>query len=324
MSTQINVTVDQGGLLEQNRQQVTANRQSAIDGSKAEQVSQEAEQKRSQRLEAEGLNADGTPKDTNYRLIRIDRKPGANRNNPKKVYFGPRYAAVDTPSGIYLNKNYLLDSIKKRGPGLNPSTIQANRFYYRVQTYNIVGGFLDSSIVAGEQSPPGGAPALRLIGNGGQANIYPVQNASTNIGIIDRAVTYECYIRQANLPEFQLQMGTFSFAVDEFGSTLSYASPSGSLENVSVPLSTTNFEQWAHLALVFSKGKYNFYYNGVRKSLIEIMPNDPSGYLSFDTLLFGRELLGYDQTIWISSVRVVNKALYRSLSFTPPLSSAIR
>lgn len=53
MSTQINITVDRGGLLQRNRQQATANRQAAIEGQQRQQLQRQAEQQRRERLQQE-------------------------------------------------------------------------------------------------------------------------------------------------------------------------------------------------------------------------------------------------------------------------------
>lgn len=60
MSTRINVSVDRGGLLQRNRQQTTANRQAALDAQQQLRLQADADEKRAQRLAAEGRAPDGT------------------------------------------------------------------------------------------------------------------------------------------------------------------------------------------------------------------------------------------------------------------------
>ena len=84
MTTQINVTVDRGGLLERNKQQTNANRQARLEQDAQSATEAEAQQKRTERLAADGLNADGTPKASNYpKTQRVNQQPAANRSGIK-------------------------------------------------------------------------------------------------------------------------------------------------------------------------------------------------------------------------------------------------
>jgi hypothetical protein len=62
MSTQINVTVDSGGLSEQARQQQAAARQAQLEKERTRNTEAEATEKREARLEREGVGLDGQPR----------------------------------------------------------------------------------------------------------------------------------------------------------------------------------------------------------------------------------------------------------------------
>lgn len=59
MTTQINVAVDSGGLLERSRQQQAANRQAFVEGKQRTSAEQTGTEQRQERLTAEGRNANG-------------------------------------------------------------------------------------------------------------------------------------------------------------------------------------------------------------------------------------------------------------------------
>lgn len=80
MTTQINVTVDSGGLLERSRQQQTANRQAFAEGEQRTSAEQTGTEQRQKRLTAEGRNANGDLfPGRRPQLNRYRQEPAANR-----------------------------------------------------------------------------------------------------------------------------------------------------------------------------------------------------------------------------------------------------
>ena len=148
MGTQINVTVDRGGLLERNKQQTNANRQARLEQDAQSDTEAEAQQKRTERLAADGLNADGTPKVSSYpKTQRADPQPAAFRTG-SKVYMGPLYAPVEVSEtdpvvsieepnlagalyitgGNRIGYSFVIDDVRVKGPA---PALTSNRGFYR-------------------------------------------------------------------------------------------------------------------------------------------------------------------------------------------------
>lgn len=80
MSTSINVSVDRGGLLQRNRQQIIANRQSELDRSGTEQAVATGAEQREQRLAALGVTETGAPAGSSVTpQLEKQQQPGAYR-----------------------------------------------------------------------------------------------------------------------------------------------------------------------------------------------------------------------------------------------------
>ena len=87
MSTQINVTVDSGGLSDKARQLQTAARQAQLEKERTINLSAEALDKRVAAQAAKGLSPDGLPLyGTSFKQTEIERRPAANRSDAAPAF----------------------------------------------------------------------------------------------------------------------------------------------------------------------------------------------------------------------------------------------
>jgi hypothetical protein len=91
MSTRINIAVDNGGLLNRNAQQTSANRQAKLESDRTLSLSAEAVDARIAAQAAKGLPVDGRPLYGNNvsRIRRIDQEPAAFRSGYGALLAGP-------------------------------------------------------------------------------------------------------------------------------------------------------------------------------------------------------------------------------------------
>lgn len=142
MSTSINVSVDRGGLLQRNRQQIIANRQSELDRSGTEEAVATAAEQREQRLAALGVTETGAPVGSSVapRVAR-EQKPSAFRSGVPTLSCGPYVKETIRPeTNPTLNqqqKYFVFDSFVKRNrlyvaSDLIPKTVylKSNDSYY--------------------------------------------------------------------------------------------------------------------------------------------------------------------------------------------------
>jgi hypothetical protein len=93
MSTQINVTVGSGGLIDKARQLQTAARQAQLEKERQQRLEVQGTEQRTAKLEAEGRAADGSPLySPSFRQPEIERRPAANRQ--QTFNYGQGYFTV--------------------------------------------------------------------------------------------------------------------------------------------------------------------------------------------------------------------------------------
>lgn len=159
MSTQVNITVDRGGLLQRNRQQATANRQAAIEGQQRQQLQRQAEQQRRERLQQEANER------ARRRRNFVREEPAANRN-----------AALAGQLLLVPTKNYASESIgipvlTKGVPGLQP----ANTVFFRRNLANT------TDFIFRQDGGPAGASYLEASYN------FEVNASAINLATLDPA-----------------------------------------------------------------------------------------------------------------------------------------
>lgn len=324
MSTNINISVDRGRLLNQNRQQTAANRQAHLDKERRQVVEQEGSDARDERLAQEGNRADGTTDNNPYTVAAVDSKTGAQRKRSKPIYFGPKYAPYSTtqifPYRVDTTKYFLIDSSAKRGPGLGNQVLQANRWYYKTIDYAwdaAAGGEFAITEIE-ETGGPNEAPALVSRGNGQSIDVYSQTEIGSNtntIGINRPAMTYECFIKLNNVNTTAFNTGALTLNILDADSYVEYInSNSNSVQNVPLSATVFDFASWTHLAIVWQSETYSIYIGGVL--VLSISMPETIGYLKLGRLLFANTYTGLAR-LSVSSMRIVDRAVYRE-PFAPP------
>lgn len=138
MSTQINVRVDRGGLLQRNRQQTTANRQAATEEEQRQQLQRQAEQQRRERLQQE------TPERARRRLSFVREEPAANRFAASVLAMGPFVEPTtllySDASVSYETNYFVLDGFAKKYRGFSAdSLLYQDRAIYFMKNYLTIG-----------------------------------------------------------------------------------------------------------------------------------------------------------------------------------------
>lgn len=319
MSTQINVTVDQGGLLKRSRQQTTANRMAQQERAREAQISKDVTPKIEIQEYNKLLNSVG-----NIRKSRTAPEILAKRTGNKKVLFAPSYQPiVETqtfPELTLQTKYFLIDDTVRKGAATGGVTVDPTRWYYKAIDYeNSIAAGGDTAVTSlVSEGGPNGANALFVQGNGQSVDIVSgsAESVLGEIGFSGSAATLECFIKQSGLVNgFQLQTGALIFYVDAVNSYLTRANQNTlEMQNIPIAITTNDFEDWSHFAVVFAQQSYKIFLNG--QQVLTFPTEEPVDNVELSRLYF---LNPGTSTAFlaVSSLRVQNRALY-SNSFTPP------
>ena len=163
MSTQINVTVDSGGLSEKARQLQTAARQAQLEKERILDLSAEALDKRVAAQAAKGLSPDGLPLyGSRFKQPEIERRPAANRDLP-----GPPTILLVPNQDFILTGGTSSSSIATNLPGIPTAFIGAktkgikNTRFFHSPLLLVTTNDLRERPLFFADGGPGGAPYLQ-------------------------------------------------------------------------------------------------------------------------------------------------------------------
>lgn len=334
MSTQINVTVDRGGLLQRNKQQTTANRQVATEQAQqkillqaAQKEQQSRKQQEQQRLRS-GIRGPVFSPD----------EPAANRNGIKQIFFGPNYEpyiAFDYAAGSQTVYNYyfLINSLKvKQANGTTTGLIPGHYYVRGYELINTGSGEVNrTSFEAG--AGPASANAIKFLStrsfgvsavNTQAAGTGPANDSSSIYG---NRLTFECFVKtdfglDSDYASFTLWIDNFQLKIDNDSSSYFrvYPSSGGASITHSIGVSASSLTSWTHLAVVLINNAYCLYVGGVLAG--EFSSVNPDASFQIRQLALSTTSLNSGRTdiLWLSSLRIGAGARYSGNNFTPPTS----
>lgn len=336
MSTRIGISVDLGGLLKRNRQQAIANRQATVEGSQQKQLAVAAEVERERRLASEKKQQENSRRQDFKR-----EEPAANLFTTNKIFFGPKFDPLivfryETEFQKLNDYYFAFDSLKNKNSGTTTPALQPGRYYIKgYELINTSNGRINrTSRVPG--AGPGGGDALRILGTSTVGvSVTSFRQLGAGIPrdddvIESRTVTVECFIRvdigQTIDPTvINLAFNGCRVELSNRGQSFfivnSTFAPSEYVYSLSYDLS--NLVMWRHFAIVFSGKIYRLFIDGALIGAFSAYTNTAS--LGIRALGLVTTVDNFDtffatatDSLWISSLRIVNRARYGSAGFTPP------
>jgi hypothetical protein len=330
MATRIEVNVEQGSLLSRNQQEATARRQAWLEQTRLKAAQLEGKEKREDRLEAEGLNADSSSRPSSAIEVGArEERPAADRVLRPYIYFGPKYEPyiqLVSQSTYYSEYDYyfLIDGLKKKGAGSGSGSLQPNRNYYKATAYtwDPLAGVGSVAVSYEIGAGPGGKNSLLV------EEFLAAGTAGTTIGeygpgsdnlLFDNKVTCQGFFRFTD--DIRLRFGNVYlkfFQDGVFASTSAFGTGTASL----LSFTSLDFASWTHFAFVFEDSNFKFYCNGQLSHSVDIfnavLPRNLDSVLVYGSPYWATEGATY-LFFEMSSIKTVSKLLYTS-NFTPPAS----